>query len=80
MNIDDQIMIWLIFFVCFVLISLLRYSKWSDRRWMYLFIIAANILLGTFGLYIFVTYPSDDVLHWSEGVLFASAVILIAHS
>jgi hypothetical protein len=80
MNIDDQIEIWLVFFVCFVLISLLRYSKWHDRRLLFFLIIVANILLGIFGLYIFVTYPSNDVLQWSAGILFLSAVILIAHS
>lgn len=80
MNIDDQIVIWLVFFVCFVLISLLRYSKWQDRRLLFLLIIVVNLLLGIYGIYILVTYPSNDVLHWSAGILFASAVILIAHS
>lgn len=80
MNIDYQIVIWLVFFVCFVLISLLRYSEWDDRRLLFFLMIVANILLGIFGLYTFVTYPSNDILHWSIALLFSSTVILIVHS
>ena len=79
MNINPEIAIWLFFFSCFLLICWSCYSRWSDKRWLYIMIVVANILLGVYGAYVFATYPSNDVLCWSVGLLFFSGIILVIH-
>lgn len=78
--IDDFVLTWLILFGLFVLTSLIRYSVWSDRRGLYVFIIVTNILIGIYGLYLYWTYPSNDVLSFSFALLFFSIVIFFVHS
>lgn len=80
MNIDNHVLVWLILFGLFVLTSLIRYSEWSDRRGLYIVIIVTNILLGIYGLYLYWSYPTNDVLCWSFALLFLSIIIFFVHS